>query len=269
MIQLIDLFIQIDHELDNRKHLYLLYDSLLLALYDLLEESRKSQKEMRNLDIGVQRRDDETFELINEVVQRLETSLHDHKFTHSFLEEGSESYKALNTFSFIISEFKLSNFGPDGVSFSTPNIDTSFDIATKNRVTLEYDMRVDVNKLTANLQTIALSYTLFTDKFRNHRHKPLSNLLYLRLIDSNDLHREVTIRENGISSFIVQFALNYLPVFEDVLSNVVCMGHFFADPRLNVVGKAKEISEDEKTITCQFFTNFEPKNYYFLVLIKE
>lgn len=269
MIQLIDIFIQLDHAIDNRRDLYLLYDSLLLACYDLLEESRKSNRRVRAIDIGIQRKEEETFELIHKLIEHLEKSLEDHRYTNSFLEKGSQSYKSLDTFSFIITEFRLSHIDPEGVNFRTPNIDTSYNVVTNNRVSLEFNLNVEIAKLNNNMQIITLSAALFGNKLAMHRHKPLSNMVYLRFIDPNQTHREVKIHENGIKSFVIEFALNYIPAFDDIMDSVVCMGHYFNDSRLNVVGEVKAISPDEKSLVCHFYTNFEVRNYYFTVLIKD
>lgn len=269
IIQLIELFIEIDHEIDNRKSLYLLYDSLLLALYDLLEEIRKSRRELGKIERDTQEKEQNTFELVHLLIDRLESSLEDHKYAHSFLASDSQSYKALDTFSFIISEFKLNNFDQHGVSFSTPNIDTSFNVITKNKVLLDFELSADLSKLTNNIQVIALSSALFADRLKEHKHKPLSNLLYIRFINPNSVHQEIRTKDNAIKSFNIDFALNYLPFFEDIKEHVDCMGYFFSNTRLNVVGEAIKISDDESTLTCQFTANFEVKNYYFMVLVKE
>lgn len=270
LLQLIQLFMEVDIEIDNRKGLYVLYDSILLALYDIIEEIRKSKNNLEKIEIGVQEKERETYELIHQTIEKLETSLEDHKYTNSFLEENSLSYKSLDTFSFIIGESKISNYDENGFSFRTPNIDTSYNVAAKNSVILAFKLEADLQKIDTHLQVIGLSSSLFSDRIGTTKHKPVTNLMYMRFINPQKLHQPVSIKETGISGFTLEFALNYIPTFENLEEKMICVAFYFENPLMNREGEVRRgRSNDDSTVICWFKADFEPNKYYFVLKIRE
>ena len=112
-----------------------------------------------------------------------------------------------------------------------------------------------------------LAAPLFEDKLKDLGSKPVSNLIYLKFLNPAKPHEVVYNRDNKVRKLVLQIALNYLPVFDDILAGVVCYAAFFGRNKSSITGRAIKFHEGTKTVSCEFDAYFEFRNYYFGVVI--
>lgn len=270
MVSIVENYLHKDRELDNRKKLYVFYDAILLNLFDSLEDMRKSTFEVYNTDTNLQLEKNETYNLIHHVIEMLENSLEDHVYLNSFLDKKAPHYISLDTYSFVIGEQKLKKFElPKGFPVHNPNIDTSFNVVQSNRIYFDFESKFDHKKSKHNIQMLTIAAPLFDDKLRNYGDIPVSNILYLKYVNPKNTHETILHRDNQVRNLKVDFALTFIPAYDDILGSVNCMAYFFGVDKSNIPGKAVSLDEDKMVVSCEFPTYFEFKNYYFAVSMKK
>lgn len=268
IVDVIQRFLEKDKELDNRKQLYILYDAILLNLFDLIEEIKKNPVQMINANSELQVEREELYKLIHQIVDMLETSLEDHMYLNSFLESSKSESFVLDTFSFMIAEYKVANYQEKtGFWVRNANIDTSYNVIENNKVLFEFEGNISPKSLKNNVQIMTISAPLFEDKLKVQNIKPISNLLYVKFVNPQKPHEVIYNKDNRIRSMRMEIALNFLPVFDDILEGVQCVAHYFGKNKMSMPGKALKFNEDAKTIECEFSAYFEFRNYYFGVTI--
>ena len=268
MADLVRKFLEKDKDLDNKKKLYILYDNLLLNLFDLSEDLKKLPYHSYNLDWDVEKERNLVFQDIHMLLDMIESSLEDIDFNNSFLADEVNQYIAMDTFSYIINEFRYNSYDANtGIMVSNPNIDTSFNNITSNIIKFKFDDNYKAETSKFNVQIVNFATPLFDDRMKAESNVLVSNVLYLKNIDPESPHIVVTNREAGVESMSVVFSMNFIPAYANVLKNVFCKAFNFANSSLDRLGKATEFNDDEQTITCEFELDFEFKNYYFGVAI--
>lgn len=270
MVDLIQKYLQKDRELDNKKHLYLLYDAVLLNLFDQLEDLRKAPLQTAGADTELQTEREELYALIHHLVEMLETSLEDHQYLGSFLEVGSSDNFNLDTFSFMVAEYRLSSYDKEtGFVVRNANIDTSYNVQERNRIKFEFEGDFSPSVLKNHIQVMTLASPLFDDKLKELGYKPVSNLLYLKFLNPARPHEIIYNRDNKVRKLILIIALNYLPVYTNTLGHVVCLASFFGANKSSIIGEAVRFDEATKTVECEFSAYFEFRNYYFGIMIRQ
>ena len=268
LIEIIQIFLQKDKELDNKKQLYILYDAVLLNLFDLLEEIKKTPIQEFNASTELQTEKEELFGLIHHLIEMLETSLEDHVYLNSFLQSNNSEYFSLDTYSFMISEYKMQNYERGaGFVVRNSNIDTSYNVVESNKVQFEFEGDFDPKNLKNNVQIMTISAPLFEDKLKALNYKAVSNLLYVKFINPLKPHEVVYNKDNRIRKILIDVALNYLPVFDDIEKDVSCLALFFGKSKSSINGKALKFNENTKSVLCEFNAYFEFRNYYFGVMV--
>lgn len=270
MISLVRSYLEKDKSLDNKKKLYILYDGLLLNLFDLLEEIRKLPIERQNTDADVFKQKNDIYSLIKVVLKMIESSLEDQVYANSFLERESSNYVALDTFSYILAENKISSYVEDkGFVLQNPNIDTSSKIQEPNRLYLEFEDSKTGKTSRFNIQMITFSSTLFQKDIHNHDDVILSNLFYIKLVDPSNSSLVVLNKDAGLKKLTIEFALMFIPSYEKVLDHVNCLAYDFFGKNESFEGKAVEFNDDTQTLKCVFYSYFEFRNLYFGVATKK
>ena len=266
MVSIVQRYLEKDRELDNRKKLYVFYDAVLLNLFDRLEDLRKADFETYNTDSGIQLEKNEVYALIHQVIEMLEASMEDHVYLNSFVAKHNSHYLGLDTYSFVIGEYRLKKLDKlKGFAVHNPNIDTSFNVIQSNRLYLNFEDSFDHTQSKHNIQMFTLAAPLFEDKLKVYYDIPVSNLLYLKFVDPKNTHEPIHNRDNKVRNLKIDFALTFIPAYDDILSNVKCLAYYFGTDKGNIIGNAVSIDEDKMTITCEFPTYFEFNNYYFAV----
>lgn len=270
IIAIVQTFIQMDKKLENKKKLYLLYDSLLLNLFDLREDARKRPLEelMYIKDI-----DDEINALfidINHVLVMLENSLEDINFSGSFLDKNSNRYIGLETYSYILVEYQYRDYdNKDGFMISNPNIDTSFNNVNNNYVYFSFNNNSIMDASEYNLQMLNIASPLFTENIKlNRKDKStkatlISNVLYLRNIDLKNTHLKIRMSDIGVNELKIEFALNFIPFVDFQKENLSCVGYSITPGILNLEGECDSYDDDAETAVCIFKFTGEIEGYYF------
>lgn len=270
MVDLVQNYLSKDKELDNRKKLYVFYDAILLNLFDSLEDMKKSSSQVYNADVDLQTERAEVYALIHRIIDMLEVSLEDHIYLNSFLEKHKSHYLGLDTYSFVISEYRLKKLDlVKGFSVHNPNIDTSFNVIENNRLQLDFEPRFDLAQSRHNVQMFTLAAPLFEDRLRSFGDVAVSNVLYFKYVNPKNPHEAVLHRDNKVTGMKVDFALTFIPAYDEILPNVACFAYYFGTDRSNVKGKALAIDEEKMVVTCEFPVYFEFKNYYFVISMKK
>lgn len=268
MTDLVRTFLQKDKDLDNKKKLYILYDSLLLNLFDISEDLKKQPYYHYNLDWDIEKERNAVFEDIHVLLDMIESSLDDLDYSNSFLAQESNQYMAMDTFSYIVNEFRLSSYDLEqGITISNPNIDTSFNNVSNNQVVFKFYENVKIQESKHNIQIVNFAAPLFDDRMRDESNVLVSNVAYFKNIDPQSLHSLVTNGRAGIRSMKITFAMNFLPAYDDILRHMLCKAYNFANASLTKSGKAVEFDDDEQTVVCEFELDFEFQNYYFSAAI--
>ncbi len=270
MVDIVKGYLEKDKEMDNRKKLYVFYDSILLNLFDSLEDLKKTSVQIYNSDFDTQNERSEIFKLIHRVIEMLESSLEDHTYLNSFLERTSSKYLGLDTFSFVMSEFKLSDYDKtSGFSVHNPNIDTSFNIIQHNNVFLEFEPRINIKDISSNIQVLSLSAPLMENKFSEYGDIPVSNVIYNKYIDPKSPHKLLFHRDVGTKLIRIDFAMIFTPSFENILDNVFCKAYYSGSDKGNKTGKAVRFDDDKMIVTCEFSAEVEFQNYYFALTLRK
>ena len=268
MTELIKTFLKNDKNIDNKKKLYILYDNCLLNLFDLSEDLNKLPYFSHYLDWDIEKERNYIFQDIHILLDMIESSLEDLDYNNSFLSEDSNQYVTMDTFSYVFSEYKLSTYDKEmGLIVANPNIDTSFNNINNNLIYFTFNDNFDNENNKNNIQIINFAAPLFEDRMKDESTVLVSNLLYLKNINPEKLHVPVKNIEAGIKSIKILFAMNFIPAYEDILSNVYCKAFNFKNHTLDKDGKTLEFDDDEQTILCEYELDYEFKNYYFGIVI--
>ena len=247
--------------LDNKKKLYVLYDSLILSVFDMLEDLRKvnPRELMGNSDI--QKQQLELEKKIEQLVILIETSLEDMDYSKSFLAKQKDEYIGLDTFSFIISEYPLNN---TNFQLSNPNIDTSFN--TEEGTEIDLITNGDHPNSKFNIQLIIFSVTLFNFEFK--KYQLLTNPLYIKFLDSSNPHVAVKNSDALVNGIKINFPLLFLPGYENLERHLFCKtfktGNY-DDSTTN--GTVLNFDEDTGIVTCEYSNISSFSNMYFGVFI--
>lgn len=268
MMDLTKAFIKIDRDVDNKKKLYMLYDALLLNLFDLSEDSKKLTYYSYNLDWDLEKEKTFIFEDIHTLLDMLESSLEDLDYSNSFLADEAYQYVGMDTFSYVFSEFKYSRYDPrTGFTVSNPNIDTSFNNINNNTIIFTFDDMKSATDSRFNLQIINFAALLFEDRMNQESNVLVSNMLYIKNIDPEAPHQPVVNANTGAKTLRITFAMNFIPAFEDILRNIYCKAFNFKNHILDKKGTPVSFDDDEQTVVCDYKLDFEVANYYFGAVI--
>lgn len=269
LIAIIQTFVKADKQLENKKKLYLLYDSLLLNLFDLHEDVRKRPAEeslyIKDLDDEI----DAIYNDINHILIMLEDSLEDLEFANSFLDKNSRHYIGLETYSYILAEYRYSNYNKnEGFLIANPNIDTSFNNVNNNFIYLTFkDDNVD-EASRYNLQILNIASPLFIHKIKLNRkvnstkQTLVSNIVYLKNIDPKSPHVKIRMVEIGVKMLTVKFSLNFVPI-DLQKQHLSCVGYSVSPGMLNLDGECISFDDDAEEAVCEFELTGEVENYYF------
>ncbi len=192
IIFLIQQYLQKDKEIENKKKLYVLYDAILLNLFDLLEDQRKMQFSEYNIESDLQAEKGYLYQQINDVVLMIEDSLEDHVYLNSFLDKNSTVYMPLDTYSYSMTEYKLSSFSLDlGLVSRNPNIDTSFNLKGNNKLFLQFKDQYNPKTSELNIQIITFASPLFKVKIEKMLYHLVSNVMYIKVLSGKEPHKEI------------------------------------------------------------------------------
>ena len=287
MASIIQTHIQHDKHIENRKLLYILFDGLLLNLFDLMDDLKRMPIDQYESLVEVKEQNDAIYDTVNVIIKDIENSFEDLKFAHSFLEYDMKHFINLDTFSYIMAEYKLRDYETDrGFFISNPNIDMSTYINfASNWVNIIFSNKEEIRDNKFHLQLLNFSASLFENKMANLNLNFVSNLLYMRLIDPDMPHLEVDANEPGIVAFKLKFAMLYIPAYDDVTQHIACRAYNFEkndyipgtletfidpseqDSSDNYRSEHVKISEGNNAYAiCKFHALFRFKSYYFTLV---
>ena len=238
---------------------------MLLSIFDLFEDIHKSSNNRLGVNFDAEQEEIILKEKVKKVVMLIEASFEDLDYAHSFLNESLKEYVGLHTFSFIISEFRLTSS-----SFQTanPNIDSSFnteDVTHLDLVPSKDDQPPDAKY---NIQLINFSVELFQSEFTEY--ELLTNVIYLKFLDSLNPHIRVVNESIGISGISLSIPLLTLPGFVDIKNHIYCLGFRSGGYHLGkITGVVMDFDEDTKYATCLFEEIDAFANTYYGVFIKK
>ena len=106
---------------------------------------------------------------------------------------------------------------------------------------------------------------MFKDKFEEFFVLPVSNLMYVKLIDPKNTKSIIYNSQAGISSLKIKFQLLYLPANVRASKKLECRAFSFFTEKKNLYGKLIEFDEDNETAICEFDGSYNFSNYYFLI----
>jgi hypothetical protein len=265
-IEIVGFLLDRNKAVDNKLKLYKLYDSMILSIFDELEELRKKTAQQKMTDTDIQRKESSCEQKIERIVQMIEVSLENINYSHSFLAKSDENYIGLGTFAFTVVEYSLK----DSIFYITnPNIDTSYQIYDPTEInflsTVESEEDTHLNSK-FNTQIVCFSSSLFEFEFPDHQ--MLTNPLYIKIIDPHNPHVTIQNKDALIKSTRIQFPLLFLPAFDDYDKYILCrsfetngFGSSFIE------GRFVEFDEDTQSVICQFSGIEAFRNIYFGVFV--
>jgi hypothetical protein len=258
-------FLDRNHSVDNQKRLYILYDSMLLSVFDLLEDIHKSSNNQLLVNFDAEQEELVLREKIKKLVMLIEASFEDVDYAHSFLSETSKEYVGLQTYSFIISEFKLLK---NSFQTSNPNIDSSFNTEDVTRLELvPVDPEKPINNK-YNVQLINFSVELFQPEFEDY--DMLTNVLYIKFLDSLNPHIRIPNKNLQLSGLRLEIPMLTLPGFVDIVNHIFCFGFRSGKYELGPIkGVVEGFDEDSRYVTCLFEGLDAFTNTYYGVFIKK
>ena len=265
LMEALGFFLDRNYSIENKKRLYVLYDSILLSIFNLLEDIHKSSNNQLIINFDAEQEEIILREKVKKVVMLIEASFEDLDYAHSFLNESLKEYVGLQTYSFIVSEFRLTE-----TTFQTanPNIDSSFnteDVTQLDLVSLEEDHPPNPK---FNIQLLNFSVELFQPEFSEY--DILTNVLYVKFLDSLNPHIRVINKSIGISGIILSVPLLTLPTFVDIKDHIYCMGFKSGGYKLGKIqGVVQNFDEDSKYVKCLFEDLDAFTNTYYAVFIKK
>lgn len=258
-----------NQERENRKKLFTIYDGLLLNAFDLLEDIQKFPREEVFADSFLQQEMEDIQTLIASIVDRLVESVESYHAESLLLPDSPYKLKNLNTHSFVTEEFMTGNGDlAAGFAIRNPNIDTSFHTIQQNRLWFDIDQKGKLLGPDARIRAINFASPLFELSLKRYRETPISNLIHLTLIESFMAGIDKDTPYQVIKSMKIEFALNFLPPSENILSEVSCNGFMMSKRDRWVAGTAVAFNEDTNTVTCQFNVYYAIGQFLFGVSIK-
>ena len=265
VMEALGFFLDRNHSVDNKKLLYILYDSMMLSVFDLLEDIHKASNNQLLVNSDAEQEELLLRGNVKKLVMLIEASFEDLDYAHSFLDETSKEYVGLQTFSFIISEFRL---GPTSFQSANPNIDSSFNTEDVSNLTLlPAKPGADLDPK-FNVQLINFSIELFQSEFQDF--DLLTNVLYLKFLDSLNPHIRVSNHALGVSGLRLSVPLLTLPGFVDIKDHIFCYAFKSGDyESSHVKGEVQGFDEDTRYADCLFSGEDAFSNTYFAVFIKK
>jgi hypothetical protein len=266
LIGIIINYLRKDKDLDNQKKLYLLFDNILAGLFKILEDMKKSKSDILNTDFEDQEK--HIYDMVYSVIDIIEDSLENNEYLQSLIETNYKSNLGLQTKSFVIEEFIVQNEAESQMFFiPSPSIQKSSNESQGNRVILKRNNSKDQIEVKTNIQLLILSSSLLEDKYKSNNVAPISNVMYLKYISPKFPHKSIKNQDIGLAKLVIQFSLNFVPAFENVLDNIACTVSNFGLGKPDIKGDAVDFDEDTMVVTCEYSPNFDFKNYYFAVTL--
>lgn len=266
---MIETFITKFRDAENRKKLYSIYDGILLNAFDLIEDIQKFPREEVFADSFLQQELDDIQLFILKVMDKLKVSLQDYQQDSLLLPDSNFQLHNLNTHSFILEEFNLGHpEAKQGFTIRNPNIDTSFHNLHPTKLWFETEGPVRKSAIDMKMRVINFSSPLLELALKAQKEIPISNLLHLHFMQPFINEGNIHYVPEKIKTFKIQFALNFLPAYENILDEVSCYGFLVSKRDRYVVGKPIEFSDETITLTCEFNVYFDMQQYYFGVSIK-
>ena len=263
-------FLEKDKAIDSKKKLYLVYDALILNLFDLMEDIRKRRSEEIMSDVNLQEERDALVKDVEAVLDMIVNSLEDLKFANSFLDSNSKSYMGMETYSYILSEFRYKNYDDSiGYMIANPNIDTSYNITNNDYIFFKFNDDVNLDNSKYNLQVLNFASPLFSEKIRKVSQNVgasfrfVSNTLYIKSIDPENPHMRIKNAMVQLKEVVIKFSMNYIPIFEDLRQHLHCVAYNFKEGHSVIQGRLLEVDDEEEYIICAFELFFETQSYYF------
>lgn len=281
MASVIQIHLKQDKVIENRKKLYNLFDAILLNLFDLMDDQKRLPLDVYETSSEIKQESDAIYDTVNLVIREIENAFEDLRYTHSFLEYDMKHYIGLDTYSYIMAEYRLSSYNKDrGYSISNPNIDMStYTKFASNWIFVTFVDKDNTKNNIYHLQALNFSSTLFEYKMNPLNITFLSNLLYLRLIDPDNPHVNVEASDAGVYSFSLKFALLFVPAYEDLGKYLACRAYNFekndylAGNLEKFIDPFEDESDDENNenayAVCNFRALFSLKSYYFSVVMRK
>lgn len=266
---LVETFIQKNSEAENKKRLYSIYDGILLNSFDLVEDIQKYPQEEIFADSFLQKELQDIQDFTIKVTEKLKLSVQDYQQDNLLLPDSNFKLNSLNTHSFIIEEFNMATYDQQiGFAIRNPNIDTSFHTIQQNGIWVTFDSPTEKGDYSRKIRVINFASPLFELQLKKRKESPISNLVHLYFLQSMNLRDGFKMVDLKPKNFRIDFALNYLPVYDNILNEVSCSGFFVERGGRDVVGKAVDFNEDRNVLTCEFNVYFEPSHYLFGVAIR-
>ena len=271
-LEIVKNYLRHDKNTENRRQLYNIYDALLLNLFDLMDDLKRLSLDEYEAESDVKIQNDAIYSTINEVVQAVEDSFEDLKFSHSFLSYDMKHFIAQDTYSYIIAEYRLKKYNKDkGFYVVNPNIDMSTYVNfAGNKVFIKFKKDFEQSESPLNLQLIVFSASLFEDKITYYNNVLVSNLMYMRPIDPNFPHLHMSVDGAGLESVRIKFALLFVPIFDEVEKHVFCKAYNFEKNDIveGTLVSFIDAGEDEENsnnafVICEFHTHFDYRSHYF------
>ena len=249
-----------DPFLENQKTLYTILDLTLMNCLRLLDLEKQSMFRKAAYEVEAVRRKKEIFELIQEIVRKIEECIEDLGFSGSFLEEGDS--KDLPTSAFKIREVRMAQLPPSGLAIENPTIDRDWGISGSIVVSPGFLTDFELGKSPMNLQVFAFSLSLFRNTLPESD-SVMTMMLYLKYVNPESPHSSISNKEAGLEKLRITFPIIFLPAFESVEKSVVCRAYTFDSRKTMVQGNLLAFDGDKETVECEYHLFFEPRNFYF------
>ena len=102
-------------------------------------------------------------------------------YAKSFLNPQKQHFYNLDTFSFMVNEFQLSQ-DDNNFQIDNPNIDTSFNINENTILKFDFNSRLDEGVVKDNVQILNFSAVIFNDKLEILQKVALTNMIYIKFL---------------------------------------------------------------------------------------
>ena len=267
IIEVLGFLIDRNHSLENKKLLYVLYDSLFLSVFDSMEDIKKKGQSELLVNFDAEEKSLLLQEKIKNIILLMEISLEDMDYAHSFLSKHKKEYVGLDTYSFIISEYTLRQ---NKFRISNPNIDSSF--SNEEITNIELVSSNEDGKLNSkfNLQFIHFSIELLGFNFTDLNFELISNVLYFKFIDSLNPHIQVVNKNVYLKSIKMNVPLLTIPGYTDIKKHVFCLSFKSSNYVLGQTkGIVQDFDEDTGFLSCLYENIGSFTNTYFGVFIKK
>lgn len=266
-----------DKIMENRKKLYHILDQLLSNLMNLVHTEKHKADSVINLDSDSITYLSELYEETAKVLETLEEAFEDINFNNSFLKFDMKHYLTLDTSTYYMAEYRYSDYLADrGFFILNPVLDEFMRRKdTANMVyfdfTLGYSKR-DANESSAYyLQMLNMVTPLFENKLESANIKCLSNLMYLRNIDPDAPHKEISNTQVNITNVRMKLALYSIPIEDEISTAIECIAYNFTTNH-TITGYVDSVidGDDDGTIfaVCLYKEIVNFKSYYFMAIMK-